>query len=273
MEKRLTLAKKTHKQLSLSRRCKLLGVCRSRVYYRPVVDKEDIELMNLIREIWLMYAFYGYRKITQELRVVYQKNINEKKVLRLMREMQIQAIYPKPNTSKPAKDKTDYPYLLKDLDIDFVNQVWMIDITYLKLHHRFVYLIALIDVFSRYVVGWCLSYTLATEPCLAALEMALKIAKPFIVNSDHGAQFTSEIWTEKLKTLKIKISMTGNGKCHDNIYIERLWRTIKYEAFYLNEFKDFDELKKSLKQFIYFYNNKRYHQSLNYKTPGFIFNK
>ncbi len=221
MEVRLMLAKRPHRKLSLSRRCKLLGVCRSRVYYRPIVSQEDIELANLIRDIWLKYIFYGYRKITEELRVVYAKSVNEKKVLRLMRKMQIQAIFPRPNTSKPAQASENYPYLLKDLDVNKANQVWMVDITYLKLHHRFIYLVALIDVFSRFVVGWCLSHSLTTESCLWALDMALTQAKPQIINSDHGCQFTSTEWTKKLLSLKINISMTGKGRCSDNIYIER----------------------------------------------------
>lgn len=183
----------------------------------------------------------------------------------------IYAIYPKPNTSKANKEHNVYSYLLRDLSINRINLVWMTDITYLKLNGRFVYLVALIDVYSRYIVGWSLSFELDTDNCLQALENALKLNKPDIVNSDQGSQFTSLAWVEVLIANKIQISMDGVGRYMDNIYIERFWRTIKYEAIYLNEYNNYNELYCGIKNYITFYNTKRPHQSLNYKTPHMIY--
>lgn len=227
--------------------------------------------MNLMRDIWLSKPFYGYRKITCELRIKYNLQVNSKRVLRLMQQMDIQALYPKPHTSAKAKNAGVYPYLLKDLTIHCVNQAWMVDITYLRVKGEFVYLIALIDVYSRYVVGWHLHATLDTDGCLAALKNALKTGKAEIINSDQGSQFTSEAWAGMLNSQQIKISMTGQGRCIDNVYIERLWRTIKYEAIYLNEYDDWDSLKLWIKRFIRFYNEDRYHQALDYLRPADVY--
>jgi putative transposase len=185
--------------------------------------------------------------------------------------MGIKAIYPEPKTSIKSAENPVYPYLLEKLKIDKPNQVWMVDITYLKLGRRFVYLVAFIDVFSRYIVGWSLGETLSTDNCLKALKSALRKATPEIVNSDQGSQFTSGDWIEQLTKANIKISMNGKGRCIDNIYIERFWRTIKYEAIFLNEYHDFNELKKAIKKYIHFYNFERYHQRLNYQTPSDVY--
>lgn len=188
-----------------------------------------------------------------------------------MQQANISAVYPKPNTSKANKEHNVYQYLLRGLTIGSVNQVWMVDITYLKLNCRFVYLIALIDVFSRYIVGWHLSLDLDTDNYLQALIIALKQNKPLIINSDQGCQFTSEAWINTLIYYEIQISMYGVGRCMDNIYIERFWRTIKYEAIYLNEYCNYNELYSGIRDYIVFYNTKRPHQSLNYKTPQMVY--
>jgi putative transposase len=269
MKTRIAAALLEHPDISKTRRCQLLCVNRSTLYYKPVhLEEDDIFLMNLIRDIWLKRPFYGYRRITKELQVVYQHNVNRKRIKRLMSMMGIEALYPKPKTSLKSLENAIFPYLLRGLSIDRVNQVWMVDITYIKLGKGFVYLVALIDVFSRYIVGWALSKTLSTEGCLKALKKALKIAKPEIINSDQGSQFTSVFWKNALIKVGIKISMDGKGRCIDNVYIERFWRAIKYEAIFLNEYDDIDELEKGIKKYIHFYNFERYHQSLNYETPA-----
>ncbi len=274
MKTRVSMAQTQLCKLSLMKRCELLGINRSRLYYEKKAKANDeIWLMNLIRDIWLKYQFYGYRKVTRELKVVYGKTVNRKRVQRLMKVLGIEALYPKPKTSLAIQDHHKYPYLLKGLKIERVNQVFMVDITYLRLGNGFVYLTALIDVYSRYIAGWHLGEALTTECCLKALEKALKKAKPEIINSDQGCQFTSELWVTTLMKAQIKISMDGKGRCHDNIYIERFWRSIKYEAIYLNEYDDFDELKKGVDHYIKFYNSKRYHQSLNYETPENVYFK
>jgi putative transposase len=272
MNIRIQAVRQDHPAISVVRRCELLKVNRSTVYYQSdKPDEDDIWLMNLIRDIWLQYPFYGYRKITRELRVVYNQLINHKRVLRLMNVMEIEALRPKPKTSIKMAGHVIYPYLLRNMEITRPNQVWMVDLTYIKFKSGFVYLIALIDVYSRYVVGWSLAETMHTEGCLAALKQALKIAKPEIINNDQGSQFTSETWILMLLNLAIKISMDGKGRCLDNVYIERFWRTIKYEAIHLNEYDCLKALYKGIKHYIHFYNNERYHQSLDYATPSSVY--
>lgn len=250
-----------------------MGIPRSTLYYQPKLIEESVWLLNVIRDIWLAHPFYGYRKITIILGKHYGLIINRKKVLRLMQRAGIQALYPKPKLSQRNSEHNVYPYLLKGLLIDQANQAWMVDITYLKLKSRFVYLVALIDVYSRYVVGWHLSFDLDTGNCLEALRCALKGGRPEIVNSDQGVQFTSQAWVTTLKQACIQISMDAKGRCIDNIYIERFWRTIKYEAIYLNEYNDYQALYLGVKNYIDFYNHQRPHQSLNYKTPFEVYEK
>lgn len=255
-------------ELSLRRQCELLGVNRSSLYYvsqAPAI--EDITLLNEIRDIWERYPFYGYRRITKEL----QANgypVNRKRVHRLMVEGGIQAIYPGPNTSRRNKLHAIHPYLLSKLSITHSNQAWMVDITYLRMPQGFMYLVALIDVYSRYIVSWSLSNTLETGFCIDALKMGLRVSRPSIINSDQGCQFTSDEWIDFLRSQEIKVSMTGKGRCHDNIYIERFWRSFKREEFYLNEYAGVKELKKAIEVYIEFYNQRRWHQSLGYKTPA-----
>jgi putative transposase len=271
-QERIKFIDKSRKNLSVAKQCKLLGINRSTLYYHAVekIDANDVELMNEIREIWSCIPFYGYRRITKELRAKGHK-INRKKVQRLMKLAGICAIYPKPRTSIKNKEHTTYPYLLKDLEINRVNQVWEVDITYLKLGNGFMYLVALIDVHSRYIVDWELSNTLDAEFCVAMLQRTLRFIKPEIINSDQGCQFTSEGWINMLKANGITISMDGKGRCLDNIYIERFWRSFKYEDFHLNDYQSVPELRKGVKTYMEFYNHRRWHQALDYKTPAEVY--
>lgn len=215
----------------------------------------------------MRYPFYGYRRTTKELQVD-GIEVNHKRVQRLMILGNIQAIYPGPNTSKRNHKQAIHPYLLKGLAITRPNTAWQVDITYLRMGNGFMYLVALIDVYSRYVVGWSLSNTMDTSFCIMALTMGLLQAIPDILNSDQGSQFTSDEWVNTLKDKGIKVSMTGKGRCLDNIYIERFWRSFKWEEFYLYEYQSVAELKKAIIVYIEFYNYKRRHQSLGYKAPA-----
>lgn len=260
-----------NKQLSLRRQCALLSINRSTLYYRkkpPPLD--DVELLNRIRDIWVRLPFYGHRRITKELRANGIK-VNKKRVQRLMAAAGIKAIHPGPNTSKRNRQHAVYPYLLRGAEISKPNQAWMVDITYLRLEKGFMYLVAIIDVYSRYVVGWSLSNALDTSFCIEALKSSLLLAKPEIVNSDQGCQFTSSEWIDALKAEAIQISMTGVGRCLDNVYIERFWRSFKREEFYLKDYTDAVALRKAIAAYIDFYNNERWHQSLNYKRPADVY--
>jgi putative transposase len=261
----------TFQQLSIRRQSQLLAVNRASHYYvASTTSKQDTLLSNEIQDIWLRHPFYGYRRITIELQSMgYQ--VNKKRVQRLMQLMKIKALYPKPNTSKKIQSHAVYPYLLGETAVSKSNQAWQIDITYLRHRGSFMYLVALIDVHSRYVVSWELTNTLHTDSCLEALKQGVKTNKPELINSDQGCQFTSEAWVSALKDNDIKISMTGKGRCHDNIFIERFWRTIKYEEIYLNDYSSVTELRLAIERFIEFYNHKRWHQSLGYKTPADIY--
>jgi putative transposase len=241
------------------------------LYYKGnPADINDVDLLNLIRDIWERRPFYGYRRITKELNVNGQL-VNRKRVQRLMKWGGIYAIYPGPNTSKRNKAHAVHPYLLRNITILQANQAWMVDITYLRMSNGFMYLVALIDVHSRYIVGWSLSNTLETGFCIDALKSGLAQAQPEIINSDQGCQFTSEEWITFLRDQNIKVSMTGKGRCTDNIYIERFWRSFKREEFYLNEYQSVNELKKAIRTYIEFYNHQRWHQSLGYKTPAEVY--
>lgn len=257
--------------LSLRRQCELLGVNRSSLYsQKKAIKVDDAQLLNEIRDIWERCPFYGYRRITDELRVQ-GLNVNHKRVQRLMVEAGIQAIFPGPNTSRRNKQHAIHPYLLRGIAIDHPDQVWMVDITYLRLKQGFVYLVAFIDVYSRYVVSWNISNTLETRFCIEALKSGLFTGLPEIINSDQGCQFTSEEWVSFLQAHSILISMTGKGRCLDNIYIERFWRSLKREEFYLNEYKSIKELTFAIKAYIEFYNQRRPHQSLDYKKPAEVY--
>ena len=244
---------------------------RSTLYYKgKACEVDEIELLNMIRDVWTRTPFYGYRRITKELRAA-GLNVNRKRVQRLMQLGGIQAIYPGPNTSRRNKLHAVHPYLLRGLAITDPNQAWMIDITYLRVENGFMYLVALIDVYSRYVIGWQLSNTLETDFCIEASKQALYYATPEIINSDQGCQFTSDEWIGFLREHGIRVSMTGKGRCTDNIYIERFWRSFKREEFYLNDYACVKDLKEAIRAYIDFYNNKRWHQSLGYKRPAEIY--
>jgi putative transposase len=239
---------------------------RSGVYYKKRIRGSDTMFANLIVEIWIGMPYYGYRRITAELqRRDYQ--INRKRVLRIMRETKIQAMYPRPNTSMRNESHKIYPYLLKDLAIDRPNQVWATDITYIKMQTGWMYLAAIIDLYSRYVIAWRISNTLEMTFCLDMLEHALTLGKPEILNTDQGSQFTCEAWITMVESNGIKVSMDGKGRWADNVIIERFWRTLKHEHVLIHVFDTVVELKRSIDRFIREYNHKRLHQSLGYKTP------
>lgn len=257
--------------VSIRQQCQLLEVPRSTWYYEiaEVADNE-IDVLNEIRGIWARHPFYGYRRITKELCYL-GRNVNHKRVQRLMHLGGIQALYPGPNTSRRNKLHAVHPYLLGKITIERPNQAWMVDITYLRFRGSFMYLVAFIDVYSRYVVSWSLSNTLETAFCLEALKWGLSEVTPEIINSDQGSQFTSDDWVNHLKECGIKISMTGKGRCLDNVYIERFWRSFKQEEFYLNEYDSVQALRLAISRYIEFYNKKRWHQSLDYKTPAAVY--
>ncbi|MFA6919346.1 MAG: IS3 family transposase [Patescibacteria group bacterium] len=259
--------------ISLTRQCELLEVSRASAYYQPTVNKKDIEIMSLIDKIFTDYPFYGSRRIRYELSQTYQKLIARDHVRRLLRVMGIETIYPKskPNTSEPHPNHRTYPYLLKGLSIIRPNQIWGTDITYVKLENGWAYLVAFIDWFSRYVVAWELSPTLEIDFCLTALERALKTATPEISNSDQGSHFTSEQFLEPLLQQNVRISMDGRGRCMDNIFTERLWRTVKYENIFLKSYQTIGEANLGLTEYFQFYNTKRPHQSLDYRTPSTVY--
>jgi putative transposase len=262
----------TTDELPLRKVCTLLNLPRSSFYYNGVgLSQENTDLMNEIHNIWMAHPFYGYRKINVALRE-HGYLVNEKRTLRLMRTMGLQAIYQKPKLSaNNMLTKVKYPYLLNDIVINAPNKVWATDITYLRMQHGFMYLIAILDWYSRYIVAWELSNTLTADFCITALEKALSITIPEIFNTDHGVQFTSNKWLDILIAHNVQISMTGKGRCIDNIYPERLWRTIKYEDFYLHCYEDGFALQEGLEKFIQFYNERRYHQALQYKTPKQVY--
>jgi len=257
-------------KISIRRQSELLQINRSMLYYKESDKTEEFTLSNRIAEIYSQYSIYGYRRIVAMLR---REGIeaNHKRVQRLMQEMSLYAIYPRPNTSKKNLENSVHPYLLRDLLISKPNQVWQVDITYLRTEKGFMYLVAIIDMHSRMIVGYRLSNSLCTESCKSALDDALhKYGIPKIVNTDQGSQFTSDAWIKKLTHHKIQISMTGKGRCYDNAYIERLWRAFKYEGSYLYKWNTIEELKLNIGKWVHWYNYKRPHQSLNYKVPAEI---
>lgn len=258
---------KHHQQISVRRQSQLLAINRSSLYIQAKSRADDTVLCNIIAELYATNPIYGYRRIKAMLGrqgIV----VNHKKVLRLMRLLNIRAIYPKPNTSKRAIGHQIYRYLLSDLAVSHPNQVWQIDITYLRTAHGFMYLVALIDVYSRMVMGYCLSNDLSVESCLRAVAEAIdQYGAPVIINSDQGSQFTSGAWVQCLQSYNIKISMTGKGRCHDNANIERLWRSFKYEGSYLYQWHRVAELKANIPKWISWYNSERPHQALGYLVP------
>ena len=259
-----------HDTLSIARQCELIGLNRTS-YYRSsegaMETAENLELMRLIDEEYTRHPFYGSRKMRDYLRRS-GHDVNRKRIRRLMQKMGLKSLAPTPDTSKPNVQHKVYPYLLNGLDINRPNQVWCTDITYIRLSGGFVYLVAVMDWFSRHVLSWEVSATLDDSFCVSALERALRLyPKPDIFNSDQGSQFTGKAFTEVLKSQDIDISMDGKGRAMDNIFIERLWRSVKYEEIYLNEYRSVDALRKALKKYFHFYNTERPHQSFNGETP------
>jgi putative transposase len=257
--------------ISVRRQCDLLGIPRSVYYYvRAEESEEDKQLMRLIDEQYLKTPFYGARKISKWLNCQ-GYCIGRERAGSLMKKMGLSAIYQKPKTSISSPDHKKYPYLLKNLTISEPNQVWCTDITYIRLKNGFVYLVAIMDWFSRYVLSWQVSNSLETSFCLEALNTALMNNKPEIFNSDQGIQFTSDMFTGTLSEHAIRISMDGRGSYWDNIFIERLWKTVKYEEVYINDYERPFDAMNGLTKYFYFYNNDRIHQSLNYETPAKVY--
>lgn len=261
------LADRNDKTMSLRRQCNILSINRSSLYYEPRgICEEDLHLMNLLDEQYTKTPFYGVRKMTKYLQQLGYK-IGKDKTRSLLRHMGLIAIYPKPNISRPHPEHKIYPYLLKDVQITRPNQVWSADITYIRLTEGFAYLVVIIDWYSRYILSWRLSNSLDVDFCLEALKEALNYSKPEIFNTDQGSQFTSEAFTQVLLEKGIGISMDGRERVFDNIFVERLWRTVKYENIYLHGYQNIPETKEGLKQYFGFYNTERFHQALDNKTP------
>jgi putative transposase len=269
-EKKLIIDK-TNPAVSISRQAQLLTLSRSSVYYIPRVNPEELERLRALDQAYTKYPFYGSRRLKFVLSDDYQIFICREQVQRLMRILGIQAIYPKHKTTIPALGHKIYPYLLKNLPILRPNQVWSTDITYIPLAQGFCYLTVILDWFSRYVIAWELSETMETEFCARALKSALAKATSEIHNSDQGSQFTSLEYIGLLEANNIQISMDGRGRCLDNIFTERLWRTVKYEDIYLKHYRTMEETYDGLQKYFPFYNQKRRHQALGYQTPEKIY--
>jgi putative transposase len=254
--------------LSIVKQCRILGLHRSGLYYKPCNESEEnLLILRLLDEQYYKTPFYGVRKLTVWLKKQNFK-INRKRVKRLMEVMGWQTLYQYKHTSEPNKQNRLYPYMLKGVRIDRPNQAWAMDITYVPMRRGFMYLTAIIDLYTRFVVNWGVSNTMSTEWCKQVAEEAIdKYGRPEIFNTDQGAQFTSDVFTGLLKQRQIQISMDGKGRAIDNIFIERLWRTVKYEHIYLHVAEDGVELYEGLKDYFAFYNHERSHQSLAYETP------
>lgn len=258
-------------ELSLRERCRVLALNRSTYYYSPRPEKEeDLQLMNMIDKQYTRTPFYGSRRLTVWLRRQGYE-VNRKRVQRLMEKMGIHAIYPMVNMSQPAKGHKLFPYLLRGVEIVRPNQVWSADITYLRMAQGFLYLVAVMDWYSRYVLAWKLSNTMDVGFCLEALGEALQRGHPEIFNSDQGSQFTSDDFTRLLLDREIQVSMDGRGRALDNIFVERLWRSVKYENIYLNHYEAALEAYQGLEAYFDFYNDERPHQSLDYQTPSEVY--
>lgn len=263
-----------HPDISIVRQCKMFKISRTAVYYQPKGEKpENLKLMRLMDEQYLKTPTYGSRSMVTFLeKLGYGKN--RKRIQRLMRLMGLEAIYPKKKTSKPNPAHKIYPYLLRKLCIDHPNQVWAADISYLPMEQGFMYLVAIMDWHSRKVLSWRVSNTMDSDFCVTALKEAIhKYGRPEIFNTDQGSQFTSKSFTKVLKDNIIKISMDGRGRFQDNIFIERLWWTLKYHYFYLRVFENGSELRKGLRNWFQYYNQDRFHQSLENWTPNEIYYK
>jgi putative transposase len=260
-----------HHFISVRRQCQLLGLSRSGLYYQPAGESpENLTFMRLLDEQYTRAPFYGVLRMTAWLNQQGYE-VNAKRVRRLLRLMGLEAIYPRPHVSRAAAEHRVYPYLLEDVVIASADQVWSADITYIRLRQGFVYLVAIMDWYSRYVLAWEVSVTLDSSFCLSALERALRVTQPTIFNTDQGGQFTSQAFTGRLLANGIHISMDGRGRAFDNIFVERLWRSVKYEEVYLKDYQDVQESINGLGGYFAFYNHERLHQSLAYRTPAAVY--
>ena len=254
--------------MSVRRQCELLGLSRSSLYYEPTGETgEDLRLMRLIDEQYTAHPYYGSRRMTMWL-IERGEEVNRKRVQRLMRTMGLEAIYPKPRLSAAGKGHKVYPYLLRGVKVERPDQVWSTDITYVPLPGGFMYLAAVIDWYSRYVIAWRLSNPLDGSFCLEMLEESLRSGKPEVFNTDQGVQFTAEAFTGALERAGVAVSMDGRGRALDNVFVERLWRTVKYEDIYIRGYETAPELHRGLARYFGFYNGERLHQSLDYRTPA-----
>lgn len=260
-------------QYSIRRQCRLAGIPRSSIYYEPACETEtNLLLMRLIDEQYMLHPEFGYPRMTDWLRDEGYA-VNHKRIARLMQRMGLQAITPGPHTSKPAPGHKIYPYLLRNVDIEQVNQVWSTDITYIPMRYGFMYLAAVIDWYSRYVLAWELSNTMESLFCVDALKVALTKGNPGIFNTDQGSQFTSEAFTGVLLDKDIAISMDGRGRALDNVFIERLWWTVKYEEVYPKSYSDGHALYHGLRRYFNYYNKERKHSALDKQTPFEVFSQ
>lgn len=269
LEARRELIDRSHRRLSVSAQCRLLSVSRSGLYYTPSTETTaNLAILRLLDKQYLETPFYGVRRLRAWLGEQGYA-INPKRLRRLMGVVNWQTVYRRPRTTRRDPTQRVYPYLLKNLPITAANQAWAIDITYVPMRHGFMYLCAVIDLYTRYVVGWSLSNSMTAQWCCQVVADAITThGKPQIINSDQGSQFTSQEYTQLLQQHEIAISMDGKGRALDNIFIERLWKSVKYECVYLHVFEDGQQLYRGLKQYLAFYNHQRLHQSLNYQTPA-----
>jgi len=271
LDAKRALIEPDHPQISIARQCELLELPRSTYYYHALGESpENLLLMRLLDEQYTETPYYGIRRMTAWLRSE-GYNVNHKRVARLLRKMGIEAIYPKPRTTVPPPEHRIYPYLLRGVEVNRANQVWSTDITYIRLHSGFIYLVAVMDWYSRYVLSWALSITMDVSFCLEALNEALSRGQPEIFNSDQGSQFTSYDFTGRLESAGIRISMDGRGRALDNVFIERLWRTVKQEEVYLKDYRTPREAAQQLEHFFIRYNEHRQHSSLAYQTPATVY--
>ena len=260
-----------HPHLSICHQCELLDLNRSTYYLPPATESaEDLRLMRLIDRQFLETPFYGSRRMAECLKRSGEA-VNRKRVQRLMRLMGLEALHPRPRTTAAAPGAKAYPYLLRDRMLTHVDEVWSSDITYVPMRHGFMYLTAVIDWFSRYVLSWRLSNTLEGDFCLEALEEALARGKPEIFNTDRGSQFTARAYTGRLEEAGVAVSQDGRGRAPDNVFIERLWRSVKYEDIYIKDYERVPELESGLTAYFRFYDEERPHQALAYRTPGEVY--
>jgi putative transposase len=260
-----------HAELSVRQQCRLLGLHRSTFYYQPIPEtEENLALMKLLDQQYLRKPFFGTRRMQVWL-AQHNYQVNRKRVQRLMRQMGLEVVYPRPKTTVPGQGHKVYPYLLRDVAITRPNQVWSTDITYVPMAQGFLYLTAIMDWYSRFVLAWRLSNSLDVRFCLETLEEALSKGQPEIFNSDQGVQFTSQQYTGRLKAAGVALSMDGKGRCLDNVFVERLWRSVKYEEIYLKAYQDGIQAEAELRNYFAFYSCERPHQSLDYRTPWAVY--